>query len=354
MTDAALNGANKSGHQIPGYQILSRLGRGGMATVYKAKQLSLDRIVAIKVLPKESTTRKEFVDRFYAEGRAAAKLNHPNIVGAIDVGKSGEFYYFVMEYIEGQTVFDAMNEVTRFDEEDALNILIDVSRGLEHAHESGIVHRDIKPQNIMLSKNGPSKILDLGLARDTDQLELNHDEKGKAFGSPYYISPEQIRASPHIDKRADYYAFGATAYSMVTGRVPYDGNNAQEVMKKHLKEPLVSPKKLNPKISDGLEAVITVCLAKDAKDRYENTAQLTEDLVALRNGEAPLHAETKLESQAPTKAEERSKTKDEDPGQFLQDHRPPITEETMFWPAIGGWVLATLFLLLWLSKVLGG
>ncbi len=323
-----------------------------MASVYKAKQLSLDRTVAIKVLPKESTTRKEFVDRFYAEGRAAAKLNHPNIVGAIDVGKSGEFYFFVMEYIEGQTVFDAMNEVTRFDEEEAVNILLDVARGMQHAHDFGIVHRDIKPQNIMLSKNGPAKILDLGLARDTDQLELNHDEKGKAFGSPYYISPEQIVASPQIDRRADYYAFGATAYSMMTGRVPFDGNNAQEVMKKHLKEPLVSPKKLNPKISEGMEAIITVCMAKQAKDRYDETSDLIEDLVALKNGEAPLHAETKLGTSMPIKSDERAKSRDDaELGYYVQD-RPPLTEETMFWPAIGGWALAALFLLLWLSKIL--
>jgi serine/threonine-protein kinase len=155
----------RSVQQIPGYQILEKLGAGAMATVLKARQVSLDRVVAIKVLPKKFMTDPQFVDRFYAEGRAAAKLNHPNIVQAFDVGKAGDFHYFVMEYVEGTTVYDELLKSGRYEEEEALRIVIQIAEALRHAHEKGFMHRDVKPKNIMITNQGVAKLAERGLPR---------------------------------------------------------------------------------------------------------------------------------------------------------------------------------------------
>jgi serine/threonine-protein kinase len=213
----------RAGQQIPGFQIISKLGAGAMATVYKARQVSLDRLVAIKVLPRKYTKNQQFVERFYAEGRAAAKLNHPNIVGALDVGKAGEFHYFVMEHVEGHTVFDHINDHGRYEEQEALEIARHVGRALEHAHEQGFIHRDVKPKNIMITPEGTVKLADMGLARAVSDREAAEAEQGKAFGTPYYISPEQIRGVVDVDYRADIYGLGATLYHMLTGQVPFNG-----------------------------------------------------------------------------------------------------------------------------------
>ncbi len=191
----------KSGQQIPGYQIIDKLGAGAMATVYRAKQLSLDRLVAIKILPKKQTNNPQFVERFYAEGRAAAKLNHPNIVGALDVGKGGEYHYFVMEYVEGHTVYDDITRLGRYKEADALAIIMQIARALDHAQKAGFIHRDVKPKNIMIAKEGIAKLADMGLARAVSDREAAEAEAGKAFGTPYYISPEQIRGEKDVDFR---------------------------------------------------------------------------------------------------------------------------------------------------------
>src|SRR5689334_3860867 len=208
--------------QIPGYQLISKLGKGAMATVYKARQMSLDRIVAVKVLPKKMSENAEFVDRFYREGKAAARLAHNNIVQAIDVGQAPDgYHFFVMEYIEGKTLYDIMQpppvgEGRSFTESEALDIAIQISDALVHAHERGLIHRDIKPKNILLTPQKVAKLTDLGLARATDDKEAAESEAGKAYGTPYYISPEQIRGEIDIDFRADLYSLGATLYHLVT------------------------------------------------------------------------------------------------------------------------------------------
>ena len=195
--------------QIPGYQILSRLGAGAMATVYKARQMSLDRMVAIKVLPKRMSDNPEFVDRFYKEGRAAAKLNHPHIVGAVDVGEANGFHYFVMEYVEGVTVFDKLEKGDRYTEKQALDIVLQTCKALAHpSHKAGFIHRDVKPKNIMITPEGIAKLADMGLAREASDVEAAQAEAGKAYGTPYYISPEQIRGELDIDQRADLYSLG--------------------------------------------------------------------------------------------------------------------------------------------------
>jgi len=283
------------GQQIPGYQILSKLGAGAMASVFKAKQVSLDRIVAIKVLPRKLSENAEYVKRFYLEGKAAAKLNHPNIVQAIDVGEASGYHYFVMEYVEGHTLFDELAAGKVFAEQEALGIIIQIARALEHAHSQGLIHRDVKPKNVMMTKDGAAKLADMGLARATSDVETAQAEAGRAYGTPYYISPEQIRGEVNIDFRADIYSLGATLYHLVTGRVPFEGPTPTAVMHKHLKEPLEPPDHVNTSLSAGLGEVVEVMMAKDRNRRYASTSDLLLDLEAIARGEPPLQARKQID-----------------------------------------------------------
>ncbi len=276
--------------QIPGYQILSKLGAGAMAAVFKARQMSLDRMVAIKVLPKRMSDNKDFVDRFYKEGKAAAKLNHPNIVGAFDVGEANGFHYFVMEYVEGQTVFDKLEKGERYSEKEALKLVIQTCEALAHAHKAGFIHRDVKPKNIMITKEGNAKLADMGLAREASDKEAAEAEAGKAYGTPYYISPEQIRGEMDVDQSADLYSLGATFYHMVTGRVPFDAATPSAVMHKHLKEELIPPDHLNPDLSAGVGEIIEFAMQKKRKNRYQTAEEMLTDLKRVAAGEPPLIA----------------------------------------------------------------
>ncbi len=287
-----------SSNQIPGYKVLGKLGSGAMAVVYKAKQLSLDRTVAVKVLPKKFVQKSDYVERFYKEGRLAAKLNHNNIVQAIDVGEVGGLYYFVMEYVEGKTLYDDLSKGKVFSEKEALEVIIQVANALAHAHAQGLIHRDVKPKNIMINKDGVVKLADMGLARETSDVRAAKHEQGKAFGTPYYIAPEQIRGEMDIDGRADIYSLGGTLYHMVTGRVPFDASAPAEVMKKHLKEALVPPDHINTALSAGISEVIEVMMAKDKKDRYKNMEEGIVDLQAVRDGKSPLIARQRFNLEA--------------------------------------------------------
>jgi len=296
--------AKVAAHQIPGYKILGKLGAGAMAIVYKARQLSLDRIVAIKVLPKRFTEKADYVERFYKEGRAAAKLNHNNIVQAIDVGEAGGYHYFVMEYVEGKTIYEDLAANVVFKEEQALDIVIQVAKALQHAHARGLIHRDVKPKNIMINTAGIVKLADMGLARETTDIEAAQTEAGKAYGTPYYIAPEQIRGELDIDGRADIYALGATLYHMVTGRVPFESEKPADVMKKHLKEPLTPPDHINTSLSAGISEVIESMMAKNRDDRYNTADELLVDLEAVRNGQPPLIARRRFDLNALEKLED--------------------------------------------------
>jgi serine/threonine protein kinase len=282
-------------HQIPGYQVLGKIGAGAMAVVYKARQLSLNRIVAIKVLPKRFSENPEYVERFYKEGQAAGKLNHPNIVQAVDVGEAGGYHYFVMEYVEGKTLYDDLSAGKVFTEQEALNIIIQVAEALRHAHSTGLIHRDVKPKNIMINRDGVVKLADMGLARETTDIEAAKTERGRAYGTPYYISPEQIRGEMDIDERADIYGLGATFYHLVTGRVPYMAEDPVEVMRKHLRDELIPPDHINTTLSAGVSEVIEVMMAKNKAERYSNVDELLVDLRAVRAGEAPVRAHKRID-----------------------------------------------------------
>ncbi|MFC1739740.1 serine/threonine protein kinase [Planctomycetota bacterium] len=282
-------------YQIPGYKVVGKLGSGAMAIVYKAKQLSLNRTVAVKVLPKHFSENPEYVERFYKEGQAAAKLNHNNIVQAIDVGEAGGYHFFVMEYVEGRTIYDDLAAGKIFTEEEALEIIVQVAHALEHAHARGLIHRDIKPKNIMINTAGVVKLADMGLARETADIEAAKTEAGKAYGTPYYIAPEQIRGEIDVDGRVDIYALGSTLYHMVTGRVPFKAENPTDVMKKHLREELTPPDHINTTLSAGISEVIEIMMAKKKADRYNNVEELLADLDALQKGQPPVRAHQRFD-----------------------------------------------------------
>lgn len=302
--------------QIPGYQLLGKLGKGAMATVYKAKQVSLDRTVAVKVLPKKSSENIEFVERFYKEGKAAARLSHNNIVQAIDVGSTPDnYHYFVMEYVEGKTLYDVMQpppvgEGRAFTEQEALDVVIQMADALHHAHQRGLIHRDVKPKNILLTPQGVAKLTDLGLARATDDKQAAEDEAGKAYGTPYYISPEQIRGDVDIDFRADIYSLGATLYHLVTGRPPFDGETPSAVMHKHLKQPLIPVDHIVTNLSAGIGEIVDTAMAKDREERYRSTEDMLEDLEAVRRGEPPPHAHQNVDLDKLADVENKGKTVD--------------------------------------------
>lgn len=294
--ESSEDSTTRPAQQIPGFQILEKLGSGAMATVWKAKQLSLDRTVAIKVLPRRLSENAEFVERFYKEGKAAARLNHNNIVQAIDVGEAGGFHYFVMEYVNGHTLYDELHKGKVFSEAEAIDIIMQMGRALEHSHERGFIHRDVKPKNIMLTKERVAKLADMGLAREMTDVKAAKAEAGRAFGTPYYISPEQVRGEIHIDFRADIYSLGATFYHIVTGRYPFDGPTPSAVMHKHLKQALIPPDHVNTRLSSGIGEIIEVMMAKKSEDRYSSTKDLLMDLEAIARGEPPLQARRRYDA----------------------------------------------------------
>jgi eukaryotic-like serine/threonine-protein kinase len=283
---------------IPGYQMIDKLGKGSMGVVFKAKQISVDRIVAIKVLLDPLAQNKEFIKRFEREAKIAAKLSHNNVVNAIDAGQIDGHYFFVMEYVEGPTIKDYLDKDKIFEEKEALRITLAIAEALKHAAQKGLIHRDIKPENVILTKEGGVKLADLGLARLTDDEKWGLSEAGMAIGTPYYISPEQVRGETNIDIRADIYSLGATLYHMVTCKVPYGGETPNDVMRKHvdLKVSIVPPDHLNARLSSGLGMVVETMMAKNREHRYHTPDDLILDLKCLMRDESPMIAGQKPEA----------------------------------------------------------
>src|SRR5579883_341506 len=229
------------GQQIPGYQLLEKLGQGAMGTVYKPRQMSMNRLVAVKVLHSRLAANPEFLQRLTREAHLAARLSHNNIIQAIDVGSAGPLHYFVMELVEGQTIREILEKGKIYQEREAVEIILQIAQALQHAHRRGLIHRDVKPANIVLTTEGIAKLADLGMARETDDAVLAQREKGIAMGTPYYMAPEQIRGRQNIDGRADLYALGATLYHMVTGKPPFYYPEVDRVLMAHLEEELTPP-----------------------------------------------------------------------------------------------------------------
>jgi len=270
---------------IPGYEMIALIGRGGMGAVYKARQLSMDRLVAIKVLSQRYSSDRNFIERFLREARAVAKLNHRNIIGGIDVGETQGVHYFVMEFVQGSTVAQVLKEKKRFDEKSALAIAERMAAALDHAARHGMIHRDIKPENIMISVEGEAKLCDLGLAKQTNKDDSNLTMDGMSVGTPNYISPEQARGDVNLDIRADIYSLGASLYHMVTGSTPFNGPNPLIVMTKHVTEDLEPPKSRFPELSNGLNQLIVRMMRKERDHRYQTPGELFDDINRLMRGE---------------------------------------------------------------------
>lgn len=255
------------------YEILGRIGSGGMSVVYKAKCHTLDRLVAIKVLKEEFASDENFVSKFKMEAQAAARLSHPNIVNVYDVVDEGNLHYIVMELIEGITLKSYIEKRGFLENKEAIGIAIQVAQGIAAAHEQHIIHRDIKPQNMIISRDGNVKVADFGIARAVSSQTMN----ATAVGSVHYISPEQARGG-YCDERSDIYSFGITMYEMVTGRVPFEGDNTVAVALAHLETPITPPSQLNPVVSSGLEQIILKCTQKKPDRRYSSIGDVITDL----------------------------------------------------------------------------
>ncbi|MFH1732711.1 MAG: protein kinase [Planctomycetota bacterium] len=265
---------------VGGFEIISKLGKGGMGAVFKARQISADRIVALKILPPRLARNKTFTERFLREARSAAKLNHPHIVQAITAGQDGAYYYFAMECVSGPTVARMLKAKGVLPERRALEIARDVARALDCAHEAGLVHRDVKPDNILVDADGAAKLADLGLAREIEVTDADLTQPGVAVGTPNYISPEQIRGEHGIDGRSDIYSLGATLYHMLVGQAPYAGGSSNEVMAKHLAEPVPDARKANPDVSPLAAAIVRKAMAKEAARRYPAAGAMLDSLQA--------------------------------------------------------------------------
>ena len=255
------------------YEILSKIGSGGMSLVYKGRDQKLNRFVAVKVLKSEYREDKNFVRKFREEAQAAACLAHPNIVNVYDVGEEHGIHYIVMELVEGITLKNYIDRKGKLTIKEATSIAIQVSMGLEVAHNNDIVHRDIKPQNIMISKDGKVKVMDFGIAKAATSETI----ASNAMGSVHYTSPEQARGG-YSDAKSDIYSLGIVMFEMVTGRVPFDGETTVAVAVKHLQEELPSPRNYCPELPVSLESIIYKCTEKIAAKRYANMADLITDL----------------------------------------------------------------------------
>jgi serine/threonine protein kinase len=265
-----------AGQKIGGYHLLERLGVGGMGEVYKAMQLSLGRTVALKMLSPELTRDSVFVERFLSEARQAGKFNHPNVIHVHEVGEDNGLYFFSMEYVDGGSVQDQVSRGRKLESERATEIIVQAAKALEYAEKVGIVHCDIKPDNLMITAEGDVRLADLGIAKS-----LN--EKGKAeqsdgvFGSPHYMAPEQARGLP-MDHRSDLYSLGVTYYRILLGRVPFSGKDAKEIMERQVFDEPESPRRINPDLAPKIYEIVGKMLRKKPIERYQTAASLIADL----------------------------------------------------------------------------
>jgi tRNA A-37 threonylcarbamoyl transferase component Bud32 len=258
------------------YEILDRVGAGAMGTVFKSRHKRLNRIVALKVLKPSLARDVRYVDRLRREARIVASLNHPNIVTGYDLGEEGGYHYFVMEFVEGKSLRGLLVEWGMFAEEYVQRVARQVAQALDHAYQRGVIHRDIKPGNILIDERGDVKLTDMGLAKGPADLTLTRD--GATVGTPQYISPEQARNPQDVDVRSDLYSLGATLYHMATGVPPFRGDTMAELLTKVLHDAPTPPNELNPALSEGLSLVIRKLLAKDLRVRYQTPRELLDDL----------------------------------------------------------------------------
>ena len=274
---------------IGGFELLEKIGQGGMGAVYRARQVAVDRIVALKVMKPKLAKDTRHLERFLREAKASARMQHPNIVQGIDAGSDKGYYYFALEFVEGETLRETILRDGALPEQQSIEIGMQMARALEHAWGFGMVHRDVKPANILMEQEtGTAKLADLGLAKSTQAGDTSVTQLGMAIGTPYYISPEQARGEEDVDVRSDIYSLGSTLYHAATGKMPFRGESAPVVMSKHMTEPPKPPRERNPNISEHFSAIILKMMEKDREDRYQTPTELLADLELVVQGRAPL------------------------------------------------------------------
>jgi len=280
--------AQKGATQLLHYKLVKKLGEGGMGAVYLAEDTKLARKVAVKVLPKKFNDNVELLKRFRREAEAAGTLKHPNIVGAYDFGEDAGWHFYVMEFCEGEGLDALLKRDRMLPIPRALDLTLQVARGLKFAHDHGIIHRDVKPANIMLTRDGTAKILDLGLSKNIEEAELSFKTvSGAVLGTPHYISPEQAQGEKKIDGRTDIYSLGATFYHFLTGQTPFDGATIFEILSKQVTAQLPNPQDLREEIPEGIITVLRRMMAKDPNDRYRDCGELIVDLEQVVAGKTP-------------------------------------------------------------------
>ncbi|MBI3725029.1 serine/threonine protein kinase [bacterium] len=286
---AASAGATED-EPIKGYELMERLGTGAMGAVLKARKKDTGEVVALKILKPDLAKDMEFVQRFNREALAVQALNHPNIIRAVQVGRSGEYHFFAMEYVDGETASKIIKVRGKIGERLALSVVRQVASALEHAWKHKIIHRDIKPDNIMITRTGEAKLTDLGLARTVHQ-QSTLTITGVVMGSPAYISPEQATGEKNLDTRSDIYALGASLYHMLAGVVPYDGDSPLQVMLRHMNDPLPDVRQKEPGISEATRRIIFKMMAKRPESRFQSPRDVHDAIVqverALQGGPAP-------------------------------------------------------------------
>lgn len=276
------------GQTFGSYEVLEELGRGGMGRVFRARHVTLEREVALKLLAGQFSEDEFYVQRFLKEARAAARLNHPGIVQIYDFGQVGAHWYLAMELVEGRSLAHFLKTWGRFSEQNAIVLARQTLAALGVAHAAGIVHRDIKPDNVILGKKGVVKLVDLGLAKRID--DPGASSTGFAAGTPYYISPEQIEGRADVDGRADLYSLGATLFQLVTGQVPFPGSSSAVIMSRHLNERAPDPRTFTPELSEGFCAAVLRLLTRERDRRPRNAGEAEREFAALQAGEAPAPA----------------------------------------------------------------
>ena len=267
---------------IPGYRFLAKLGEGSMGVVYKARQESLKRIVAVKILSRRLSRNKEFIGRFQHEAQLGAQLANAHIPQIHDQGVSTGQHYLVMEYVEGVSVRHLLHSGKEFLEMEALNVAVQAVEAMVHLHAHDIVHRDVKPDNLVLTKEGVVKLMDLGLARSTQDRQRIELENGNAIGTPLYISPEQIHGRSNVDGRSDLYSLGASLYHMMTGTPPFLSDDSVVILQAHLKKRPTPPKSIRSRITDESNRMILRLLAKDPAKRFANARELYGEMQRIR------------------------------------------------------------------------
>lgn len=276
----------KSVTKVGDFELKKRLGKGGMGEVFLAHQVSLDRMVALKTLSKELSKKEDFVARFLREARSMAKLDHSNVVKVYAVDSFKGLHFAAIEYVDGKSVQDWLDQEEKFSVADAVHLTIAAAEGLKHAHDLNMVHRDIKPDNILLTSRGVVKVADFGLAKVLDE-DVSMTQSGTGLGTPLYMAPEQARSAKTVDQRSDIYALGATLYHMLTGTLPFSGQTALELIMAKEKGKYEPARKLASGIPERLDLIVDKMMTKDPKHRYSDCGDVIRDLAALG-----LHDET--------------------------------------------------------------